>query len=76
MARPATGPVVEAQLLAAPEIAQLKVPAGAVAALLPVMVAVKVMVPPKIGLAGEVVMAMLGVALATVRVTALEVTEE
>ena len=37
---PATGPVVEAQLVAAPEIAQVKVPAGALAPTTPVMVAV------------------------------------
>jgi len=42
------------------------VPAGAVAPVIPVTVAVKVMVPPSRGLAGEDVTEMAGVAAATI----------
>jgi hypothetical protein len=45
----------------------VRVPAGAVAPTIPVTVAVYVIVPPKTGLAGEVVIAIVGVALVTTR---------
>ena len=60
--------MVEAQSDPAPEILQLTEPEGGVAPSTPLTVAVYVIVPPKIGLAGEVVIAIVGVALATLTV--------
>ena len=66
---PALGPTgVHVEVV--PLIVQSTDPAGAVAPTIPETVAVKVIVPPKTGLAGEVVTRMVGVALVTVTVTA------
>ena len=50
---------------AAPVTPQVNVPAGAVAPTIPVIVAVKVSESPRAGFDGEVVTAIVGVALAT-----------
>ena len=63
---PATGPVLLTQDEVAPLILQVSVPPGAVAPEIPVTVAVKVIVPPKIGFEGELVTAIVGVACVTV----------
>jgi hypothetical protein len=54
--------VLLAQEVPAPEIAQVRVPPGALAPEIPVTVAVYVMVPPKSGESGDEVTAMVGVA--------------
>ena len=64
------------QAEAAPVMLQVTLPAGAVAPTIPLTVAVKVIFPPKTGEAGEVVIAMVGVAGVTVTVTALAVADE
>lgn len=68
---PAVAPVDEAQLFApaVPEIFQEIVPPGALAPIIPETVAVKVTLSPKTGEAGDVVIAMLAVALVTVTLT-------
>ena len=53
------------QVVAAPETFQVRVPAGAVAPTIPETVAVKVTASPNAGVVGEVVIAIVGVALAT-----------
>ena len=73
---PDSGPVLMSQFEATSLIVQLTVPAGAVAPTTPLTVAVKVMVPPKSGLKGEVVIVMSGVALLTRTEAALVVAEE
>ena len=60
--RPAVGPDVLIQLLAAPEIAHVTEPAGAVAPTIPLTVLINVMVPPNIGESGEYVTTSVGVA--------------
>lgn len=62
---PAEGPVFVLQVEVLPVTPHVIVPAGAVAPVIPVTVAEKVIVPPKTGLAGEVVTNMVGVAGAT-----------
>jgi hypothetical protein len=57
--------VLEVHEEAAPLIFHETVPAGAVAPTIPLTVAVKVIDPPKTGEAGEVVIAIVGVALVT-----------
>ena len=63
---PAAGPVWLAQVDPAPVIDQATVPPGALAPVSPLTVAVYVIVPPKIGLTGEDVTAIVGVAAVTV----------
>jgi hypothetical protein len=70
---PASGPVLLRQALAAPVKVQFTVPAGAFAPVIPVTVAVNVIVPPNAGLAGELVMVIVGVATVTVRDCAADV---
>ena len=62
---PAEGPVFVPHVDALPVTPQVIVPAGAIAPVIPVTVAVNVIVPPNTGLAGEVVTAIVGVAAAT-----------
>ena len=71
---PAFGPRAPSgeQVEVVPLIVQSTDPPGAVAPIIPETVAVKVIVPPKTGLAGEVVTRIVGVALVTVTVTGEE----
>ena len=68
---PAFGPSAPSgeQVEVVPLMVQSTDPAGAVAPTIPETVAVNVMVPPKIGLAGEDATRIVGVALVTVTVT-------
>ena len=63
---PPTLLVVPTQVEAAPVIVHATLPAGAVAPTIPLTVAVKVIFPPNNGLAGELVIAMVGVAAVTI----------
>jgi hypothetical protein len=67
--------VVEAHVVAPPVRVQLTTPLGVAPPLGPVTVAVKTTLWPKVGEVGELVTAMVGVALATVTVSLVDVAE-
>jgi hypothetical protein len=69
------GPVVLVHVVTGPVSVQVRVPLGVAPPLGPVTLAVKVTLLPSVGLVGKLVTATEGLAMATVKLSGLEVTE-